>query len=131
MTGSRIFLMILTLVFALGVAGCAETEAEQRDRLNNLADELTALSDDAKMATRLQELSPEDLEAFGEVMNNRISATQASLLRNRKLIQKMIEYAAIDSGKVDRLIVQCEAELGVSSLGQDAPLIAECVDQKW
>lgn len=123
--------LILSLGGALLLSACSETEAERRDRLNDLTDELIASTDEAAFADRYSELSSEDREAFSEILQDRISAVKSNLTDGSALTQKMIGYAAIDSGKADRLVAQCEAELGISSLGEDATKIAECVDQRW
>lgn len=131
MTYRKILSASSALVFAILLVGCGETDAEQRERLNKVADEIVAIQDMSAQQERMAELSEEDLALFGEILNERIAIAQSELAGGSELTQKMIEYAAIDAARADRLVAQCEGELGVSAIGEEARLIAQCVDDKW
>lgn len=119
------------LVFALLLAGCGETDAEQRERMNRVADEIVAIQDINVQVERMAELSEEDMALFGQILDERMAKAKSELAGGSALTQKMIEYAAIDSARADRLVAQCERELGASAVGEEARLIAQCVDAKW
>ena len=122
---------VAVAVCALALGGCSESEADQRERLNQVADEVIALEDSDAMTQRMSELSEEDMQVFSEILDERMSAAQAQLEGNSALTGRMIQYAAQDRSKADQLVFECEAELGVSATGPHAPMIAECVDQRW
>ena len=102
---------------------CTESDVERRARLSALADEVPTLSEQ-KATERMKALSLDDLKHLGVLLQERLTD-------GTELTQKMIGYAGENSVKADRLVAQCESQLGVSSRGPDARLVGRCVDSKW
>lgn len=131
MTYSKTLIAILALAMAPLSASCSESETEQRERLNRIADEVAQLESTEDIQARLRELSGEDLAVFSGIMDERMAAAQGDLAGGSELTNSLIEYAEIDSARADRLVAQCELELGVSAIGEEARQVAQCVDDKW
>lgn len=120
----------LFVAMILFLPSCAESDAEKRQRLEEFYDETVSLPQN-EMESRLRELDPEDLPMLSEIASSETAATRAELANGSALTRKMSEYAAIDALKADRLVGQCEEQLGVSSHGEDAQLVAQCVERNW
>jgi len=120
----------LAISIFLTLPACTESPSEQRTRLEKFIADNEGLSQE-QITDRLQELDAEDREVLSEILTQQIAETQAQLDGNSGLTGRLIRYASEDQGRADRIVADCEADIGVSASGPDARLIAECVDQRW
>lgn len=125
------FALILSFSLSASLSACSETPTEQRERLNKVADEIIASGSQEAMQARMGKLSEEDMEVFSSILQERMTAAENAVAGGSALTQRLIQYAAEDKERADRLVAECEMDTGASATGGEARKVAECVDQRW
>lgn len=113
-------------------SGCSESEADRRSRIEALNDELVGKgASEAEMTAKIAELSSEDRDLLTEIATSKMSQAQGDLANISSLTTDMQEKAESNPARANELVAECEVETGVSSVGERADMVANCVRRKW